>query len=95
MTVNLPPIPVYRHKTNLPPELEAEIARAQQQRATLRAEYVQISKATRRAVHELEMASFDLHAAENRRKLANSHLEMARAGVLGIDYVSTDSPLTL
>lgn len=44
-----------------------------------------MAKATRRALHELELATIDLRAAENRRKVADSQVEKARAGVLGID----------
>lgn len=64
-----------------------QIARLRAQRANLTSEYANVSKATRRALHELEMASFDLRTAEKRRKLADTHLDMARMGVLGIDYV--------
>jgi hypothetical protein len=68
-----------------------QIARVQVHRAHLTSEYTHIAKATRRALHELEMASLDLRAAENRRKLADSHVEKARLGVLGIDYLPTAS----
>ena len=99
----LPVIPPYTIKTTLKPEIESEvrpppflnvlvliapqITRLRAQRTNLISEYANISKATRRALHELEMASFDLRTAENRRKLADMHLEKARMGVLGIDYV--------
>lgn len=68
-----------------------QIARVQAQRAHLTSEYTSISKAARRALHELEMASWDLRAAEDRRKLADSHVEKARLGVLGIDHLPTAS----
>jgi hypothetical protein len=68
-----------------------KIVRVQAQRAQLTSEYTHISKAARRALHELEMATLDLRAAENRRKLADSHVEKARLGVLGIDYLPTAS----
>lgn len=71
--------------------LHIQIARVQSQRANLISEHVGVSKASRRALHDLEMASLDLWAAENRRKLADIQLEKARAGVLGIDYVSPAS----
>lgn len=56
-------------------------------RALLRTQLVQIGKATRRALHELETATLELRAVESRRKVADVHLEKARAGVLGIEYV--------
>jgi hypothetical protein len=37
------------------------------------------------------MATIDLRAAESRRKVAGSHMEKARAGMLGIDAVPIDS----
>jgi hypothetical protein len=54
-------------------------------RAHLASEYVLISRGTRRALHELDTATLDLRAAEGRRRVADSQLEKARAGVLGID----------
>jgi hypothetical protein len=68
-----------------------QIARVQAVRANLTSEHANIAKAARRALHELEMASLDLRAAENRRKLADNHVEKARLGVLGIDYLPTAS----
>lgn len=64
-----------------------QIARLQGHRAHLVAEYSQITKGTRRALHELDTATIDLRAAESRRKIADAQLEKARAGVLGIDAV--------
>jgi hypothetical protein len=37
------------------------------------------------------MATIDLRAAESRRKVTGSHMEKARAGMLGIDGVPIDS----
>jgi hypothetical protein len=56
-------------------------------RAILHTQYAGIEKAARRAVHELETATIELRAAEARRKVADVHLDKARAGVLGIEYV--------
>lgn len=69
--------------------LDAEIARLESHRANLAAEYVQLAKNARRALHELDMATLDLRAAEARRKVADSHLEKARVGMFGIDVVPT------
>ena len=49
---------------------------------------MKMSHATRRALHELDMAMLDLHAAEGRRKVAEGLTEKARAGTLGIDAVT-------
>jgi len=81
----LPMIPFYQAKPSITPEIDAEIARVQAHRAHLASDYVQVAKATRRALHELDLAAIDLRAAENRRKVADSQVEKARAGVLGID----------
>jgi hypothetical protein len=48
---------------------------------------VQIARTTRRALHELDMATIDLQAAEQRRRIADIQFEQARAGTLGIDAV--------
>ncbi|KAF8228513.1 hypothetical protein L208DRAFT_1403811 [Tricholoma matsutake] len=45
----------------------------------------EISKGTRRALHELDTGTLDLCAAESQQKVADSQMEKARAGVLGID----------
>jgi hypothetical protein len=82
-----PLIPVYQTKPSITPELDKEITRIQAHRAHLVSDYVQVAKATRRALHELDIATIDLRAAENRRKLADSQVEKARAGVLGINAV--------
>lgn len=68
-----------------------QIARVQAHRAHLVSEYTAIGQRTRRALHELDMAAIDLRAAESRRKVAGSHMEKARTGVLGIDAVPIDS----
>ena len=70
-----------------------QISRLQAHRAHLTAEYTTISKLTRRAMHELDMAAMDLRAAETRRRIADSHMEKARAGVLGIDALVVDPPV--
>lgn len=53
----------------------------------LSSEHKNIVKATRRALHELDVATLDLRAAEFRRKATSAQLEKAKAGVLGVDYV--------
>lgn len=55
--------------------------------ARLIEEHAQLARATRRAIHELDIATIDLHAAEQRRQIADTQLEHAKAGQLGIDYV--------
>lgn len=52
----------------------------------LAAEYAAHSKAVKRALHELEMASMELELAERRRAVADAQLEKARIGQLGIEY---------
>lgn len=52
--------------------------------------YVGITKNARRAIHELETATIDLHAAEARRKVCDSQLVKAQAGQLGIDAVQPE-----
>lgn len=88
LKVTLPTITAYKPRPSLTPELDIEIARLQTHRAHLASEYVQVSKGTRRALHELDTATLDLRAAESRRKVADSQMEKARAGVLGIDAVA-------
>lgn len=55
--------------------------------AHITAEATAIEKSTRRAMHELGMAAIDLRLAERKREAAVRQVELARAGVLGIDYV--------
>lgn len=52
----------------------------------MRAEYGETLKATRKAIHEQEMAEIELGAAKMRREVADSQLEKARFGLLGIDF---------
>lgn len=67
------------------------MVRLQAHRAHLASEYTQRATGNRRALHELELSTIDLRAAELRRKVADSQCEKARNGVLGIDYVQTDT----
>ncbi|OBZ75726.1 hypothetical protein A0H81_04436 [Grifola frondosa] len=85
--IQLPAIPLYKPKPNASAEFEAEIARLRAHRAHITSEYATIAKATRRALHELDMASIDLKMAERRRAIADAQVEKARAGALGVDYV--------
>jgi len=59
-------------------------------RTNITSDVNQAIKASRRALHELDMAAIDLRAAEQRRKAADLQLEKARAGVLGVDAVPTE-----
>lgn len=54
--------------------------------AKLTIEILQQSKHLSRQLHEFQLASMDLRAAESRRKLSEIHLEKAKNGTLGIDY---------
>lgn len=68
-------------------QLAAAQATSKAHRATLRAQYMSLEKVTRRALQELETANLELRAVEGRRKVADTHLEKARAGALGIEYI--------
>ncbi|KAF8636635.1 hypothetical protein AX17_003444 [Amanita inopinata Kibby_2008] len=72
--------------------VDTEIARLESHRAHLAAEYIQLERGARRALHELDVATLDLRAAEARRKVADSHLEKARVGMLGVDAAPVESP---
>lgn len=53
-------------------------------------EHFQHIASARRALQELDMASIDMQAAENRRRIADLQLEKAKTGSLGIDAPLTD-----
>ncbi|TDL27276.1 hypothetical protein BD410DRAFT_782363 [Rickenella mellea] len=82
----LPIIPVWIPKPSLTADLEAEMARFEQNRIALQAECTRNAMILRRSMHELEMAAVDLRAAEQRRKVADLQLELASVGMLGVDY---------
>lgn len=42
-------------------------------------------KSLQRVLHELDLATIDLRAAETRRKIADAQLERAKTGTLGMD----------
>ena len=52
----------------------------------MRVEYGETLKAARKAMHEQEMTEIELAAAKMRREVADSQVEKARFGLLGIDY---------
>ncbi|KAI5983809.1 hypothetical protein EDD15DRAFT_2375990 [Pisolithus albus] len=83
----LPPIPRYEPRPNFSTTLahEAEYARLDAHRANVSAEHRKTGKAWRRALHELDMATLELRAAQHRRELAETLRKRAHAGVLGID----------
>ncbi|GLB35118.1 hypothetical protein LshimejAT787_0206830 [Lyophyllum shimeji] len=91
--VPMPYIPPRKLPPSLTLELDAEIARLQAHRAHLASEYAQLAAGKRRALHELEMSTIDLRAAELRRKVADIQYQKARNGVLGVDYVPTDTSI--
>ncbi|KAK7440195.1 hypothetical protein VKT23_017137 [Stygiomarasmius scandens] len=66
--------------------IKKQIVLAQKQVFSLSLEYGNVQKTTRRALHEFEMASFDLRAAVKKRESTRAQLELAREGVLGIDF---------
>jgi hypothetical protein len=72
-------------------ETKIKLERLQAHRAHLCSEYTNIARATRRALHELELATIDLRAAEMRRRVADAQIEKAKAGALGIDHVVAES----
>ena len=43
----------------------------------------------RQAFHEYDIACIDLRYAEKRRKIADEQLQLAREGMLGIDFNPT------
>ncbi|KAF5372946.1 hypothetical protein D9758_001679 [Tetrapyrgos nigripes] len=91
-----PIIPDYKSLLKLSPETETkvqeldalrkQIALQQKHAFNLTLEFGNIHKTTRRALHEFEMSTFDLRAAMARRKSTATQLELARAGMLGIDF---------
>ncbi|KNZ75344.1 hypothetical protein J132_03554 [Termitomyces sp. J132] len=87
--VPLPAIPVKQLPESPTEQLDKEIARLQLQRAHLTTDYTNLAKEVRRALHELDTTTIDLHAAELRRKVADAQHEKARCGLLGIDYTLT------
>jgi len=72
-----------KNTKTLDPDLD--IYRAQANRSHLAFDYLQRAKSLRRALHELDLATIDLRAAEIRRHIADVQLEKAKNGVLGID----------
>ncbi|KAG6832698.1 hypothetical protein H0H92_012270 [Tricholoma furcatifolium] len=90
-----PVIPLKTLPPSLTPEFDTEIDRVAKHRAHLAHEYTNLARETRRALHELDMATIDLHAAEMRRKVADIQYEKAKNGVLGIDYVPTPETIPL
>ncbi|KAF9239658.1 hypothetical protein BU15DRAFT_61880 [Melanogaster broomeanus] len=62
-----------------------ESSRLDAHRAHAAAECRRSLKASRRALHELDMTTLELRAAQHRRELAESHRKKAHHGQLGID----------
>ncbi|KAH7929768.1 hypothetical protein BV22DRAFT_1080384 [Leucogyrophana mollusca] len=86
---SLPQIPKRDPLPNYTASYEAEIARIEAHRAHITAEYAQVAKATRRALHELELATIELRVAQGRREIAETHRKKANLGMLGIDAETT------
>lgn len=52
-------------------------------------EYVHVATNTRKALHDMAIADLELQYLEGKRLVAAAHLERARDGKFGIDYVSS------
>ncbi|TFK62197.1 hypothetical protein BDN72DRAFT_404046 [Pluteus cervinus] len=68
---------------------DPEIKRTQQRIYYLAEKHSELSRDLRRAMHELDMSTIDLHAAECRRKYAEQQMDRARNGILAMDEVPT------
>jgi len=75
-----------KNDNNPAKNIDNTIDKLLQKSYTMRAEYGEILKATRKAIYEQEMAEIELVAARMRREVADSQLEKARLGLLGINY---------
>ncbi|XP_006458264.1 hypothetical protein AGABI2DRAFT_176683 [Agaricus bisporus var. bisporus H97] len=71
-------------------QLELDLVRYRSHRVNLNQVHDQVSRTTRRALHELDMATIDLRMAETRRRIADAQVEKAKLGVLGIDGSTPD-----
>ncbi|KAH7889909.1 hypothetical protein F5I97DRAFT_609700 [Phlebopus sp. FC_14] len=81
----LPTIPKYEARPKFSSVYESELSRIEAHRAHAASECKKSWKASRRASHELDMATLDLRAAQHRRELAESHRKRAHHGQLGIE----------
>jgi hypothetical protein len=73
--------------TLLTTQLSAALKSTRAHRVGLRTAHLALEKITRRALNELDNATLELRATEGRRRVADGHLERARGGVLGIEYM--------
>ncbi|CAA7267921.1 unnamed protein product [Cyclocybe aegerita] len=73
-------------------DLEKDLARQQTHRTNAASDHLQQMKGLHRALHELDLSSIDLHAAESRRRIAESQMEKAKTGSLGIDAAELVDP---
>ncbi|KAJ3480324.1 hypothetical protein NLI96_g8435 [Meripilus lineatus] len=73
-------------------KLEFEVEKLTRSRLHLANEHPNIVTAKRRAMYELALSSIELAAAQKRRENADAQLAKAVNGLLGIDYVRSDSP---
>ncbi|KAF9567596.1 hypothetical protein CPC08DRAFT_544633 [Agrocybe pediades] len=81
--VRLPKIPKYQPPRYMV-ELELELAK-HPHRTSYTPQFLQQIIGLQRSLHELDIATIDLQAAEARRHVADSQLEKAKVGCLGID----------
>ncbi|PPQ64026.1 hypothetical protein CVT24_009400 [Panaeolus cyanescens] len=70
-------------------KIEQEIEKIHMTAIAAEKEHLQYVKGLQRALHELDLATIDLRAAETRRKIADAQLERAKTGTLGIDGSDT------
>ncbi|KAJ7184250.1 hypothetical protein C8R46DRAFT_1208476 [Mycena filopes] len=83
----LPVIPPWNERDPDRAEVVAHHRSSVAHRLVLRQQLPALDKAARRALAELDCATLELGAVEARRKVADTHLEKARSGVLGIEYI--------
>ncbi|KAI0747999.1 hypothetical protein C8Q80DRAFT_1270448 [Daedaleopsis nitida] len=83
-----PEIPKYQPPKRDTSELEAEAVARRASRVAYEREYVAVAKATKKAMSELLIADLELKSAEARRAVTSAHLEKARMGILGVDFVA-------
>ncbi|KAF8905983.1 hypothetical protein CPB84DRAFT_1770722 [Gymnopilus junonius] len=82
----LPNIPKYERPKQLT-EIEQELSKYETLRRNYASNHLAEVKELRRALHELDMTTIDLRAAETRHRIADLQLEKAKTGTLGIEAV--------
>ncbi|KAF9532336.1 hypothetical protein CPB83DRAFT_847672 [Crepidotus variabilis] len=85
ITVNDKQVPLSGHKPESAYIHEVNTTRPMINK--LSSEIFDLMQGLPRKTHESDMAAYELSVAESRRKIAETHLEKAKLGILGIDYV--------